>query len=200
MSMRLRFVLWTVVTTVLALGFVLLSRAETLLGVGLVVASFIAVGQAMFGPIAATTVLANWFVARRGTAIGVAAMGTTAAGAVMPLITVALIDGLGWRTTLLCFAAAAVAIVVPVVLGLVVKKPEDVGQWPDGAPPEPDAPAPGPPPNVGFASLARNPQFWVLGGIFGLIGLNGVGKTTLIKTILDLNRADAGSIPEVFGS
>ena len=36
------------------------------------------------------------------------------------------------------------------------------------------------------------------GEIFGLIGLNGVGKTTLIKTILDLARAESGSI-EIFG-
>lgn len=42
-------------------------------------------------------------------------------------------------------------------------------------------------------SLALQP-----GEIFGLIGLNGVGKTTLIKIILDLLRADAGSI-ELFG-
>lgn len=32
------------------------------------------------------------------------------------------------------------------------------------------------------------------GQIFGLIGLNGVGKTTLIKIILDLSRADRGEV------
>ncbi len=32
------------------------------------------------------------------------------------------------------------------------------------------------------------------GEIFGLIGLNGIGKTTLIKTILNLISADAGNI------
>lgn len=37
------------------------------------------------------------------------------------------------------------------------------------------------------------------GEIFGLIGLNGVGKTTLIKIILDLTRADGGDIT-MFGS
>src|ERR1700733_4260393 len=31
------------------------------------------------------------------------------------------------------------------------------------------------------------------GELFGLIGLNGVGKTTLIKIILDLTRPDSGS-------
>lgn len=35
--------------------------------------------------------------------------------------------------------------------------------------------------------------------IFGLIGLNGVGKTTLIKIILDLLNADSGSV-EIFGT
>ena len=36
------------------------------------------------------------------------------------------------------------------------------------------------------------------GEIFGLIGLNGVGKTTLIKIILDLLKADKGQI-KLFG-
>jgi ABC-2 type transport system ATP-binding protein len=36
------------------------------------------------------------------------------------------------------------------------------------------------------------------GELFGLIGLNGVGKTTLIKTILDLTSADSGAV-SLFG-
>jgi ABC-2 type transport system ATP-binding protein len=36
------------------------------------------------------------------------------------------------------------------------------------------------------------------GEIFGLIGLNGVGKTTLIKILLDLAKADKGSA-QIFG-
>jgi len=36
------------------------------------------------------------------------------------------------------------------------------------------------------------------GELFGLIGLNGVGKTTLIKTILDLTNADKGEA-KIFG-
>lgn len=36
------------------------------------------------------------------------------------------------------------------------------------------------------------------GEVFGLIGLNGIGKTTLIKTILDLIVADSGSV-SLFG-
>lgn len=38
----------------------------------------------------------------------------------------------------------------------------------------------------------------VPGEIFGLIGLNGVGKTTLIKILLDLLKAEKGSI-KIFG-
>ena len=38
----------------------------------------------------------------------------------------------------------------------------------------------------------------VPGEIFGLIGLNGVGKTTLIKIILDLLKADKGAV-KLFG-
>lgn len=36
------------------------------------------------------------------------------------------------------------------------------------------------------------------GEIFGLVGLNGIGKTTLIKIILDLSKADSGNA-RIFG-
>lgn len=36
------------------------------------------------------------------------------------------------------------------------------------------------------------------GEIFGLVGLNGIGKTTLIKIILDLSKADSGAA-KIFG-
>ncbi len=46
---------------------------------------------------------------------------------------------------------------------------------------------------LGDVSLALEP-----GEVFGLIGLNGVGKTTLIKNILDLTRPDSGEA-SIFG-
>ena len=43
--------------------------------------------------------------------------------------------------------------------------------------------------------IAKNINFSVKSGeIFGLIGLNGEGKTTLIKTILGLRKPDSGSV------
>ena len=51
----------------------------------------------------------------------------------------------------------------------------------------------------GLRRVLEGVDLSVAGGeIFGLIGLNGVGKTTLIKTILDLARAESGSV-EIFG-
>lgn len=49
--------------------------------------------------------------------------------------------------------------------------------------------------SYGRSAIVSNAGFDVAeGGVFGLIGLNGVGKTTLIKTILGLRRADTGVI------
>ena len=48
-------------------------------------------------------------------------------------------------------------------------------------------------------SVLRNVDFTVLSNqIFGFVGLNGVGKTTLIKIILDLLDQDEGAV-EIFG-
>lgn len=53
--------------------------------------------------------------------------------------------------------------------------------------------------DYGHGSVIENITFDILTGeTFGLIGLNGVGKTTLIKIILGLLEASKGSI-EVFG-
>ncbi len=53
--------------------------------------------------------------------------------------------------------------------------------------------------NYGSRRVITNIQFDVLAGeTFGLIGLNGVGKTTLIKTVLGLKEQSEGAI-RIFG-
>jgi ABC-2 type transport system ATP-binding protein len=53
--------------------------------------------------------------------------------------------------------------------------------------------------NYGFGNVIENITFDVKAGeTFGLIGLNGVGKTTLIKIILGLMEASHGAV-ELFG-
>ena len=119
-------VVWT------AAGLATLSQAASLLQMALILGLMVGVGHAAFGPLPAMTLLANWFHARRGTVMGIAATGTTSAAFVMPPIAAYLISGYGWRVTLLCYAVGCIAVAAPVIGMWVVKRPEEIGQFPDG--------------------------------------------------------------------
>ncbi len=61
--------------------------------------------------------MARYFTAARGTAISIASLGLAAAEATMPPAGVALLEGLGWRTTWLIIAVVVAIVVLP------------LGQW-----------------------------------------------------------------------
>jgi MFS family permease len=130
----------------MALGFVLASRIADLWQLYVLLAVFLATGSAMLGGISGSTLVANWFSARRGTALGLSAMGVSLSGMVMAPAATWLIGEIGWRSTYLLYAAATVLVVVPPVWWIVVDRPEQLGLAPDGvrdpspAPPDPPAP------------------------------------------------------------
>jgi MFS family permease len=137
-------------------------------------------GHAMLGPLPAMTVLTNWFVARRGTMIAIAAMGTTFGGALVPPASELLIGALGWRGAIVCLGAIAALLGVPLVLLGIVKSPEEIGAHPDGAaePPRSETVAAS---DDSMGVFARDPRFWLVGSAFSL--MNGAGITFLTHTV-----------------
>jgi MFS family permease len=116
-----------------SLGFACLSRTTTYLQYYLVLGTLFAFGLGMMGGMASAKLVANWFVLRRGMALGIATMGVSLSGLVMPPVATWLVSELGWRGGFLVYAGGILAIVVPVVALFVVSRPEDLGQHPDGA-------------------------------------------------------------------
>ena len=157
-----------------------LSAATNFVAAALLWIVVVGAGQAMLGALPAMTVLANWFVARRGTVIAVAAMGTTLGGALAPPLSELLIRELGWRTSLVWLAAAVSLLGIPIVLLGIVKRPEDVGAHPDGAAGPPaleSAPAGG----DSLGEILAERRFWLVGAAFAL--MNGVGISFLTHLI-----------------
>ena len=77
-----------------------------------------------------STLVAKWFVARRGTAVGFSANGGGVSALVMAPLTAFLISQLGWRDAWTALAAIMLAILLPCV-PLAVRSPEDIGLLPD---------------------------------------------------------------------
>lgn len=76
--------------------------------------------------------VARWFDRRRGTALALMASGTSVAGAIWSPIFAYGIDRIGWRGTMLAFAAVELALIVPAAL-LVLRPPPEPAQAPGPA-------------------------------------------------------------------
>lgn len=120
--------------TLMSVGFFLASRISELYQFYLVLATLIGLGSAMLGGLPGSTLVANWFVKRRGTALGIAATGISASGFAMAPIATWLIDQVGWRGTFVAYGFIALLGVVPLVWLAVINRPEDLQLSPDGSP------------------------------------------------------------------
>ena len=155
---------------VVSAGFACLSQTRTLWQYYLVLGSFFSFGLGMMGGMASSKLVANWFELQRGKALGIATMGVSLSGLVMPTVATWLRDGWGWRDGFLAYSIGILVIVIPVVALFVVTRPEDVGQRPDGNLGGDEGPIDTPVDRVWKSSeLLRSPNFWLIALPFALV-------------------------------
>jgi MFS family permease len=109
-----------------AVGFLLASQMTALWQWYLLLVTLIGLGTASLGSLAANTLVARWFVRRRGMALGIAGMGVSASGAVMAPIASILMGSVGWRGAFLVYASTLLFVMLP-VLWAFVRTPEQLG-------------------------------------------------------------------------
>ncbi|MCB1646350.1 MAG: MFS transporter [Pseudomonadales bacterium] len=113
-------------------GYLLLQSVETYFGFAMVLIGFQGVAWGTLGPLVQTKLMVNWFTRNRGMALGVAIMGLSVAGIVMPTIATFLSETLGWRNAYALYAGILFLVIVPGTVFLVKQEPADIGQFPDG--------------------------------------------------------------------
>lgn len=113
-------------------GFLLLSQVNHLWQFYVLLAVLVGIGNAMIGMVPSSTLVANWFIFRRGMALGISTMGISLSGMVMAPLTGIMISAFGWRWTFAIFGVTAAVLVLPVAWFFVVQRPEDMGLAPDG--------------------------------------------------------------------
>ena len=104
-------------------GFITASLAHSY---GAMIAAYLLIGLGIGSAtlLPCSLVIANWFGARRGLAMGLAMAGTSVGGMVMTLVSDRAIRFEGWRFGYLVLAVPAFIIVIPMVLMLVRTRPE----------------------------------------------------------------------------
>jgi MFS family permease len=118
----------------LGVGYLVLAATRSLTQYYVAMGLFVALGSAALGPVSSNTAVARWFVARRGTALGISTAGLSMGGVIFVPLTQVFIDRFGWRGAFVGLAAMVVGCVVPPVALWMRRSPESMGLLPDGEP------------------------------------------------------------------
>jgi MFS family permease len=89
-------------------------------------------GYVLAGPIANQVLVAKWFKARRGRAMGYVYLGLGLGGVVSPLLSNTLIRNLGWRHALEVVGLLIMLVLIPIGLLVTRSAPANLGLLPDG--------------------------------------------------------------------
>ena len=119
-------------TTIVAVGYLILSHVESFAQFAFVRLTVVTVGDAMMGSMVVNIIIAQWFLRRRGRALAVSSMGVGFAKVCMPVFAASLMVWIGWRQTWVVFALIAFALGVLPALFFVRRSPEEMGLLPDG--------------------------------------------------------------------
>jgi MFS family permease len=118
------------------------------------------------GLIVAVMLVSHWFVKKRGTAIGIALVGTSLGGIFFPQVGTWLVSNFGWRKAMMWEAAFPIALLLIIIL-LIRNSPKDLGLLPLGVEPQTAAEIAAGQPDIEFAGLSygealKTGTFWAL--------------------------------------
>ncbi len=167
-----------------------------------------AIGFTLMGNLVTSVVISNWFIRRRGRALGISTMGASISNVVMIPVAVYVIEELGWREMFWIFAIVTWVVVLLPSIILIRRRPEDMGLRPDGdepdAPPTAIAPEQGqvdspaqtrqamPEPVWTRAEALKAPAFWLIAGCFAISSLAFQGiNISLAPYVQDLGYEEA---------
>src|SRR3989454_11389413 len=176
-----------------ALGAIGSSFIQKLWHVYVMTGVFMALGAGGVALTTGSTVVARWFEARRGLAIGIAAGGMSAGQLVVIPLAMALTVWYGWRTSYCWLGLGLLVLVLPVGLWLIGNNPEDRGLRPYGAAGSirsaAQAAATVAAERVSIVDAAQTLPFWLLMATFFVCGYtsNGVVLTHFMPHALEHN-------------
>jgi MFS family permease len=142
------------------------------------------VGYVLAGPIPNQVLIANWFRAMRGRAMGYAYLGLGFGGTVSPLLVHWLIETMGWRRAFEVLGAVIMATLFPIGIWVTRSAPCDLGLWPDGAAANPAPAEAAGTPSRTVRQAIGTANFWLL--LLGSTLVIGVIGTVISHFILFL--------------
>ena len=115
-----------------AFGLFSLSFINSFWSLMMIYLTILALGSIMMGNLAVAKLISNWFDKNAGRALGIAAVGISFSGVVLPLVVDPLLDLVGWRNVYVIFASVVLFIILPLIFFIVIDDPNTVDQVKDG--------------------------------------------------------------------
>jgi len=141
-----------------------------------IIYSFIGIGLACATVIPCSLIISNWFVSRRGLAMGIMAMGTSTGGMLVSPVADWIIRNHGWRTAYIASGTMILVVGLPIVAFLLRPHPSGAGLEPYV---DPDIPSDGMNANWGLnvRESFSTPAFWQIAFLMFIIGIvtSGIG-------------------------
>lgn len=132
------------------------------------------VGYILAGPIANQVLIANWFRAKRGRAMGYAYLGLGVGGAAAPILIHFLIDRFGWRGAFQFIGVMIFVVLFPIAQLVTRSYPAEMGLQPDGLTTGADSSGETQDQRQIFRAALRTTNFWlILAGTTLVIGAIG---------------------------
>ncbi len=143
--------------------------------------------------------VSQWFATQRGTAIGIALVGTSLGGMVFPKLGVHLMQGMDWRAAFIWETAIPLAFLV--LAFVMVRSPRPGGIQPWGADKLAAEAAAGKPastalPDIGYRQAMRTRTFWVL----AFVAMTTFFSIMAVSANLFLHMRDLGFEPATAGN
>lgn len=139
------------------------------LGLGFALLRYFGQGAMMLG---SANLVAQWFSAKRGFAMGLMALGFACSMAIHPTLSRFLIEMVGWRWAWVGLGLITWALMIPVIFWLVQDRPEKMGLRPDGEAALPDGQAAPALTGSTLEQALRHRSFWIVAlGLFLMAGL-----------------------------
>lgn len=152
-----------------AAGLYAIAQTQTVLSFNIVFGVTMVLSMNLMSSMTGSAVVSRWFTRNRGKALGIAAMGTSLGGVIIPSLLTLWVESEGWRGALENTALLTLVIVTPFIWFTVRNRPDDLGLLPEG---DLELPAVTGTPEVtglGMGDIVRTRAFWLVGLSMGCV-------------------------------
>ena len=150
-------------------GLYLLAQTQSILTFSILFGITMTLSMNTMSSLPGSAVVSRWFTRSRGKALGIAAMGTSLGGVIVPALLSWWVETGGWRVAMENLALVTLLVVTPFVWFTVRNRPQDLGLLPDGDAQPAAAAVAGASDSMGMGEIVRTPAFWLVGLSMGCV-------------------------------